>query len=104
VKGGETTTTPVQSWHRGREVERLLGSRPRTCPFCFFFFYLGKSRFSVFGFLGEEQRCRGRKTFFPNICTLGKKKIYSAFQNDTVFFFLTLDETTQFCLKRRNFI
>jgi len=51
VKGGERTTTPIQSWHRGREVEQLLGSRSRVarraCPFCFF--RLGKSRLSVFG-------------------------------------------------------
>jgi len=61
VKGGETTTTPVQSWHRGREVERLLGSRPRTCPFCFFFFILASQGFRFLGFwerssvVGEEK-------------------------------------------------
>jgi hypothetical protein len=59
-----------------------------------FFFFLSW-QVNVFGFWflgfwekeGEEQRCRGRKTFFLNLCTLGKKKIYNAFQNDTVLVF-----------------
>jgi len=72
-----------------------------------FFFFLSW-QVNVFGFWfsgfwereGEEQRCRGRKTFFPKLCTSGKKKIYNAFQNDTVLvFFLTVDETMQFCPK-----
>jgi hypothetical protein len=39
-------------------------------------------------------------TYLKMICTLGKKKIYSAIQNGTVLvFFLTVDETASFCPK-----
>jgi len=74
--------TPVQSYHRGRVVWRLVGSRPRAYPLCMFASIAGHevgcgSCWVFLGFgRGRERGVVGEKiSFFPCLCTRRKSTV-----------------------------